>query len=234
MRTVSHRRLIAPPSDDFVAVLVLLTGAYVLYTATESGWARFVVAGLYVLALVLAVRAASPTRRQTATFGWVVAACVIAIALAYVLLPDDDAAGVTDAVIALVLMVTLVLVISRVLAHRRVTVQTIAGALSAYLLIGMLFAAVYGVMTWRSDTPFFASGDVADARSLQYFSFTTLTTLGYGDLTAADFPGRGVATFEALTGQIFLTTLVARLVATFRRQSDGPDGTVGGSTDDES
>ena len=57
------------------------------------------------------------------------------------------------------------------------------------------------------------------AANFQYFSFTTLTTLGYGDFTAAFKGGRAVAMLEAMTGQIFLATLVAKLVATFRPAS---------------
>ena len=56
----------------------------------------------------------------------------------------------------------------------------------------------------------------ANIRTYQYFSFTTLTTLGYGDFTAGGSFGRAVAVLEALTGQIFLVTLVARLVSAYR------------------
>lgn len=63
---------------------------------------------------------------------------------------------------------------------------------------------------------FFVHGQHASTQTFQYFSFTTLTTLGYGDFTAAGNAGRAVAVLEALTGQVFLATLVARLVAAFR------------------
>ena len=62
---------------------------------------------------------------------------------------------------------------------------------------------------------FFANGQPANTQTLQYFSFTTLTTLGYGDFTAAGSLGRAVAVLEALTGQVFLATLVARLVSAY-------------------
>jgi hypothetical protein len=67
---------------------------------------------------------------------------------------------------------------------------------------------------------FFASDQPATTQTFQYFSFTTLTTLGYGDFTAAGNGGRAVAILEALTGQIFLATLVARLVAAYRGPID--------------
>ena len=60
-----------------------------------------------------------------------------------------------------------------------------------------------------------------NTQTFQYFSFTTLTTLGYGDFTALENSGRAVAVMEALTGQVFLATLVARLVAAFRTSGNG-------------
>jgi hypothetical protein len=63
--------------------------------------------------------------------------------------------------------------------------------------------------------PFFAGGQPVNSQTLQYFSFTTLTTLGYGDFTAAGSLGRALAVLEALAGQVFLATLVARLVSAY-------------------
>jgi hypothetical protein len=79
-----------------------------------------------------------------------------------------------------------------------------------------MFAAFYAAMWHLSHAPFFTNGQPANSQTFQYFSFTTLTTLGYGDFTAASNGGRAVAVIEALAGQVFLATLVARLVAAFR------------------
>jgi len=83
------------------------------------------------------------------------------------------------------------------------------------MIIGLIFSAVYVAM-WKFSGSFFANGAVANTQTFQYFSFTTLTTLGYGDFTAAGDGGRAVAVLEAIVGQMFLATLVARLVAGFR------------------
>jgi hypothetical protein len=63
--------------------------------------------------------------------------------------------------------------------------------------------------------PFFADGQPLNTETVQYFSFTTLTTLGYGDFTAAGSLGRALAVLEAISGQVFLATLVARLVSAY-------------------
>jgi Ion channel len=115
-----------------------------------------------------------------------------------------------------------VLIVRRVLAMPAVTIQSIYGALSAYLVAGLMFASVYAAMAHLGHSPFFADGQPGSTQTFQYFSFTTLTTLGYGDFTAAGNGGRAVAVLEALTGQVYLATLVARLVAAYRAPEQHP------------
>ena len=116
----------------------------------------------------------------------------------------------------LLLLMTVIMVVHRVLARPTVTIQSIYGALSAYLIVGLMFASGYAAIEHLGESAFFADGQLANTQTFQYFSFTTLTTLGYGDFTAAENGGRAVAVLEALTGQVFLATLVARLVAAYR------------------
>ena len=125
-------------------------------------------------------------------------------------------AGLADLWKALMLLLTAVLIVRRVLARPSVTIQSIYGALSAYLITGLMFAACYSAIGRLDTSPFFADHQPATTQTFQYFSFTTLTTLGYGDFTAAGSGGRAIAVLEALTGQVFLATLVARLVSAYR------------------
>ena len=117
---------------------------------------------------------------------------------------------------ALLLLGAAIMVVRRILAKPEVTIQSIYGALSAYLITGLMFASVYTALDHLGETKFFANNQPATTQTIQYFSFTTLTTLGYGDFTAAGSGGRAIAVLEALTGQVFLATLVARLVAAYR------------------
>jgi hypothetical protein len=119
----------------------------------------------------------------------------------------------------LILLLTAILIVSRVLARPSVTVQSIYGALSAYVIIGMMFAAFYAAIKNLDGGSFFADGQPGNIQTFQYFSFATLTTVGYGDFTAAVNGARAVAVLEAMTGQIFLATLVARLVSAYRGPS---------------
>ncbi len=124
--------------------------------------------------------------------------------------------GIANIWTALILLLTVGVILRRVLTMGTVSLQSIFGAVSAYMIIGLMFASVYAAMSQLESAPFFATGSPADTRTFQYFSFTTLTTLGYGDFTAGTNGGRAVAVMEALGGQIFLATLVARLVASYR------------------
>jgi Ion channel len=109
-----------------------------------------------------------------------------------------------------------------VLAQPEVSLQSIFGAVSAYVIIGLMFASVYGAINQFTAGDFFVQGAAsATLKTFQYFSFTTLTTLGYGDYTAAQSGGQAVAVMEAMLGQVFLATLVARLVSAFRRTDRG-------------
>ena len=95
------------------------------------------------------------------------------------------------------------------------------GAVCIYVLIGMLFVFLYGVIAVVSSGDFFAQG-TDGTRSLRlYFSFVTLATLGYGDYTPAHELGRTLAIVEALFGQLYLVTVIAVLVSRMRGATRG-------------
>jgi hypothetical protein len=211
------RRFGPGPSENghYEIVLALLVAGYLAAALAATTWVSVLTVLLYVSALALAIRAAR--LGSTQVWGLRVALAVGSIATVVALLVGGGGAvrGAASLWLALVLGATIVLVVRHILRHPVVTMQTIAGALSAYLLIGLMFAEVYTAMARLSPGPFFANGQLPDPASVQYFSFTTLTTLGYGDFTVAHDAGRAVAVLEALLGQIFLVTLVARLVSNF-------------------
>jgi hypothetical protein len=96
---------------------------------------------------------------------------------------------------------------------RQVTLQTVFGGLSLYLLIGLFFAVTYAVIQEFSGNDFFAGRPPGEPSDFLYFSLVTLTTTGFGDFTAAHELGRALAATEALFGQIYLVTIVALLVS---------------------
>ncbi len=112
---------------------------------------------------------------------------------------------------------TPVAVVRRILKHRRVGLATLLGAISAYLLIAVTFTYLFLAVAAAQTDPFF--GEPQPTTRFMYFSLTTVTTLGYGDLSPTTDVGRLLATTEAVVGQIFLVTLVAALVGLFAQQA---------------
>jgi hypothetical protein len=121
--------------------------------------------------------------------------------------------------VALLVTATLPVTLSRVLHHKRVTYETVLGALCTYVLVGLLFAFVYLAVDELRDASFFAQPGSHEQSEYVYFSFVALTTLGFGDLSPSVGLPQALTVLEALFGQVFLVTLVARLVTLWVRQS---------------
>jgi hypothetical protein len=108
-----------------------------------------------------------------------------------------------------------------VVRETEVGFRTILGAISVYATFGILFTFLYAALDRIQSTPFFGAGVPVKGGDFIFFSFTTLTTTGYGDLVPAAQPGKMFAGLEMLIGQIFLVTLVAGLVSLWRPGSFG-------------
>lgn len=124
--------------------------------------------------------------------------------------------------VVLLVTATLPITLNRVLHHRRITHETVLGALCTYVLVGLLFAFLYLAVNELRGEPFFVQPGPHSQSEYLYFSFVSLTTLGFGDL-ARGGAAAGAAVLEALLGQIFLVTLVARLVTLWVRQAEADD-----------
>jgi heme A synthase len=202
--------------DRYGLLLLLLVFSYVISAFTTARYVGAAVTVLFVAALLLALRTSGVNRRTRRLLIGAVAAGSVTAVVAVLSHASQVGIGLANLWTAVILLLTVVVIVRRVLTMPTVSLQSIFGAVSAYMIIGLMFAAIYGGMSRLEHGPFFAGGSPANTRTLQYFSFTTLTTLGYGDFTAASNAGRAVAVMEALGGQVFLATLVARLVTSFR------------------
>ena len=108
-----------------------------------------------------------------------------------------------------------------IVRSERVTGDVLAGALATYIMAGLAFAVVYGVIAGRRPDAFL-TGTAAPASfpDLVYFSFVTLLTIGFGDVTAAAPFARAVVLVEGLFGVAFTTVVMASLVAGYLRHRD--------------
>jgi hypothetical protein len=182
---------------------------------------ELVAAGAALLAAMLTAGARPDVRRFAA----------VSIAVALALAAAAAAAGAPPGVVALaatavVNATTIVVIVGglvRLVQDRGVGVQAVFGALAVYLLVGLTFGFFIGAIATGFHGTYFAQGTDGTQSQRLYYSFTVLTTTGFGDLTARTPPGRALAVLEMLIGQLYLVTVIATLVGNLRgrRNSSG-------------
>jgi hypothetical protein len=117
------------------------------------------------------------------------------------------------------ILVALVGGLVRLVRLHGVTIQVVAGALTIYVLTGLIFAWVVSLVADAGSGAYFAQGGDATQGERVYYSFTVLTTTGFGDLTAATPVGQALSVLEMLIGQIYLVTVIGVLVGNFAGRS---------------
>ena len=129
---------------------------------------------------------------------------------------------ITWSALMLLIPVAILRRIGKEFMQEGVDLEVVLGALCAYLFIGAYFAFLYDVMATLSESPFFAQPGADGKLNYLYFSFITLTTTGYGDISPAFGPGRMIAVTEAVIGQLYLVSVVAIVVSAFGKRKKSP------------
>ncbi len=197
-------------------LLLLIASQFVLPTVVPTrGVARGVVIDVVFSLLLVAGTVAVWRRSQWAVRG-VVAFGLVAVPMRWAaLLAPSDALEIWKIAtsVAAVGLLTL-LVLAKVLGPGTITSYRLQGAVAAYLLLGALWAQAYELVALKIPGAFAnASAGGDGAGPWTYYSFVTLTTMGYGDITPLHPIARSLATAEALTGQLYLAIMISRLVA---------------------
>jgi hypothetical protein len=218
-RTVRRRVLTALDSYGSLLVL-LLANFFLLEVVDDPRWGALGSTILAALALVVAISDPATGHHVNRRQALSIAVCVL-LAPIVLFVESESLVGLVYLLpAALLVTATLPVTLSRVLHHRRITHETVLGALCSYVLLGLLFAFAYLAVEPLLDGPFFAQAGPHQESEYLYFSFVTLTTLGFGDLSPAVGLPQALTALEALLGQVFLVTLVARLVTLWVRQDD--------------
>jgi hypothetical protein len=196
-------------------VVFLLAVAIVIFfiAAPSANWSRAVALALQFAALLVVIETSSvrrETRRRRAAVVGGAAAVIVILAGAGVVPP-----GVTfgfGGILSLIIPAALLRGLIRLFRTQGVTPQGVAGALAIYLMVGLAFSSVIGLTAELASQPYFASGTDGTQGERVYYSFTVLTTTGFGDFTAGMPVGRAIAVVEMLTGQLYLVTVIGLLI----------------------
>lgn len=200
-------------------IILLLISPYTLETA--SG--QIFLSASMAITLFAAVYAIG-TKNKVHFSSFAVFACMIVIADMVQTLYPSTSIDIAYLALSIVFQTTVVAALfTAVFKGGQITEDTIFGAMSLYLLIGVMFSNVYILIETLAPNSFLAEGvysgtDAMNAYEFIYFSFTTLTTVGFGDVLPIRPVARSVVMLEQVTGVLYLATLVARLVGHFPKR----------------
>jgi hypothetical protein len=179
--------------------------------------------GLKIAIFVLALHVSDVGRK------FFLAAVSLALILAGASVPARMYHGKLESIVlltwsAMMLLVPIAILrkIGKEFGEEGVDLEVVLGALCAYLYIGAYFAFLYDVMANLSKSPFFAQPGADSKLNYLYFSFITLTTTGYGDISPAFGPGQMIAVTEAVIGQLYLVSVVAIVVSAYGKRKNSP------------
>jgi hypothetical protein len=202
-----------------LVLLLVLSSACFQVAAPDAGWARLVTILFGAVILITAVWAGRARRLLARAAA--AAATLVALAAAVDFAVEGSVPALLGAIangllVAFAPIVIAAAIVRNVREEGAVRLPTLSGVLSIYLLVGMFFSFLYGAIQAADDGGFFAQVSDPERSDFLYFSYITLSTTGYGDLTPAADLGRTLAVTEALFGQIYLVTIVALIVANLR------------------
>jgi ion channel len=203
-------------SDAFGLVLFLVLLTYVLASLLPGrGWGAVV---LTVATSATSVVSLTSSRAKARTVRAALLLSALTIILAVIAAASGNRTWLNAASMIQIglLTVAMAAVLRRVVTAVEVGFRTILGAISVYTVLGLLFTFAYATIARIQSAPFFQGMSHPQGSDFLFFSYTTLTTTGYGDLVPAGQPGQMVSGLEMMLGQIFLVTLVAGLVSLWR------------------
>jgi hypothetical protein len=211
-------------ADSYGLVLLLVVVTYLVSVSVTEERAASIVLTVQLATLWLTLRTSHAHRvtRIVADIGLCLAA-VAAVLSFFVHNPGDQLGGIFT-VCCLLYLIAPFSIVRHLMLRRQIDTETLLGAVAAYLLIGMFFAFAYKAAAEFGSVPFFGSAGTGTLSQDLFFSFVTMTTVGYGNLVPAANPGQTFAVLEAVTGQLFLVVAVGKIINSMRLRRDERTG----------
>jgi len=213
-------------SGYYNALLLLLFLLFVFRPYPESAFYLPVWKFLLVATMLLSIFNSKHIR-------WVQIVCKILAAPAVILswmylLNDKEEIFIANAVVTIIFMaLSAFSILYDVILRARVTLETLRGVICAYFMVAFAFAYIYVLIEYVNPGTFHLSNEAIAISSyshylsqMLYFSFVTLLTIGYGDITAVKDVGQTAAVIEGILGQFYIAILVARIVSVYAFHSD--------------
>jgi hypothetical protein len=209
----------------YLTLLIALLLLFALYPFIDQEVAETRHVGVFfAVILVAGAYAVSHDRRFLAVAIMLAVGTVGAQWLAYAQHMDPVITAVSRGFACLFFLLTAIAILVNVLKSKTVTSDTIYGAICAYLLLGLTWAFLFCTLEVLHPGSLLAEGQPIAAghvafpqfammNSLIYYSMSTLSTVGYGDILPKSGPARAFSNLEAITGQMYLAILIARIVA---------------------
>ena len=215
-RPAGHRprRLVEAFSspDSYGLVLLLILVTYALSATITAAWAVSLILFVQIATVWVTLRVSQARRLARVIANAILVISAIAALVNLFIHQETAGTGLLAVLSGLLYLVAPVSIVRHLALRRMVDLQTVLGAIAAYLLVGMFFAFLYRALGALQPGQFFGSQGEGSVSQDLFFSFTTLTTTGYGNLVPDANPGQTFAVMEMLVGQLFLVTAVAKVI----------------------
>jgi hypothetical protein len=202
-----------------ISVLILITSQLAEGIVWES---KFIVRFGFFLFTVLAVKSSALPGKGKA-IGYIIATSMLVMAIAMIRSENQWMVLLYSFIANGYMIYIIALVVNQIFAEGTITVYKIGGGVAAYILLGHLWASLYLTIYIIHPASFQQGGELIHSnealKQLSYFSFVTLTTIGYGDIIAVSSLARILAILEGLLGQLFPAIFIAKLVSLQIEQS---------------
>jgi Ion channel len=207
-------------ADSYGLVLLLVVVTYVVSVSMTETQAASIVLTVQLATVWLTLRTSRARRlvRLVANIVLCLAAVGVIVSL-FVHQPGGQLGGIFT-ICCLLYLIAPFSIVRHLIVRREIDTETLLGAIAAYLLIGMFFAFAYKAAGEFGSVPFFGPAGPGSLSQDLFFSFVTMTTVGYGNLVPATNPGQTFSVLEAVTGQLFLVVAVGKIISSLPRRGE--------------